>query len=151
MTDTLHEQGPVTIPYLAKDMMQRAGLMSKKGRRKRLSVRVGFADGMDSTNVVIENDGKTLEINPATREAYVSDGIRKAYLGVMDRWTPDVIKRLIERYLGIMADATVNQAIRELGISEMTSTMSINTPPVGFDMRNNNAGVIRRRRRSFKF
>lgn len=119
-------------PFAQDDFDSGTSFMSPT-RSSGFSVRRSFIDGLSSELVSISNQGRTLQINPATREAYVSQGNRSVYLGVLDTWTDIHIRKLIIRYLGMLPDAMVNGALRELGLveNEETTTSNIATPAIG--------------------
>jgi len=112
-------------------------------RRPGFSVQRSFIDGLSSELITISNRGRKLQINPATREAYIAQGGRSVYLGTLDTWTDVHLRKLILRYLGDMPDALVNTTLRDLGLIENESTMSTSIAIPSVPM----AGTFRRRRR----
>lgn len=133
----------VTVPMMANSLLKNAGML---GPQRRYAVRIQFVDGEADNYVTIENEGKSLQINPDTREAYLNQGPRRVYLGAMDQWDNRSIKRLIERYLGTVADAVLNRTLRELGLVETTSTSSpgMAMPAVGFSPGHPGGAQLRR-------
>lgn len=119
-------------PFAQDDFDSGASFMMPS-RASGFSVNRAFIDGLSSELVSIKSRGRDLQINPATREAYVSQGGRSVYLGVLDTWTDVHIRKLILRYLGDLPDAMVNGALRELGLVEDEETMTTNiaTPAIG--------------------
>jgi len=121
----------VLAPFVKDDFD--AGVMGIIPMGRKFSVNKSFTDGIASESVTVRNRGRRLQINPTTKEAWVSQAGRTVYLGTLDTWTDVHIRKLILRYLGVLPDALVSNTLRDLGLVENESTMSTNiaTPSIG--------------------